>query len=362
MRNCAVKLCLLAAVILSVLLGLSCAMADTEGNYEYEVVDGKATITSYQNSRYEDVVIPAELGGYPVTEIGKQAFKGAKVRSVTIPDTVTVIGEEAFRQCRLETLTLPGSLTEIGKRAFLKSNLQAVSIPEGVERIGEEVFADCDDLTKLTLPGSLRQIGEEAFSGCRLQAIVIPEGVTEIGEKAFEGYAYFVLLPESLTSIGEDAFNGAFLQMFGAAPGSYAHQWLLDNGWMVTEELEHSGDFWYTREADGTARLLYCDTYEPVLQIPPVLNGLSVTRIGCYGVPLSPKERNLDLVVLPDTVEHVEWSLDFHQADIVASEAVAELLHPLQHAREVLVDADVSEPIAPVTEDLIVSGQEICQG
>ena len=40
------------------------ALAATEGDYEYTVTDGAATITKYTGPG-GDVAIPSELGGYP---------------------------------------------------------------------------------------------------------------------------------------------------------------------------------------------------------------------------------------------------------------------------------------------------------
>ncbi len=69
------------------------------GDYEYTVENGEATITWY-NGDGGDIVIPSELGGYPVTSIGDWAFAYCySLTSVTIPDGVTSIGDYAFEWC-----------------------------------------------------------------------------------------------------------------------------------------------------------------------------------------------------------------------------------------------------------------------
>ena len=54
-----------------------------------------------------------------MTRIGKTAFSGNALTSVTIPDSVTAIGEEAFFRCPdLATVRIPGSVTSAGDDLF----------------------------------------------------------------------------------------------------------------------------------------------------------------------------------------------------------------------------------------------------
>lgn len=69
----------------------------TEGNFIYEITEGYAIITDYTDKQSTDeIVIPDTLGGYTVTEIGKEAFKGSRCTSIKISATVTEIHNEAF--------------------------------------------------------------------------------------------------------------------------------------------------------------------------------------------------------------------------------------------------------------------------
>ncbi|MBP5405074.1 MAG: leucine-rich repeat domain-containing protein [Clostridia bacterium] len=59
----------------------------------------------------QDIYIPDNYNGYPVTEIGPYAFYGVSfVRSIILPKTITKIGENAFAGCdALVDLTIPQS-------------------------------------------------------------------------------------------------------------------------------------------------------------------------------------------------------------------------------------------------------------
>ena len=67
------------------------------GDYEYEVEGNSyARITRYQGTDAK-LVIPRELDGYPVREIGSSAFLGSiALTSVEIPASVTKIADSAF--------------------------------------------------------------------------------------------------------------------------------------------------------------------------------------------------------------------------------------------------------------------------
>lgn len=118
-----------------------------EGGYTYTVTEGKATITKYAGGNAE-VVIPATLGGKPVTAIGAGAFKNdAILKSVTIPEGVTAIGDEAFAGCTaLYGVDLPVSLETIGAHAFDGcSSLNFVEFEKNVSVVGEDAFANCGE-------------------------------------------------------------------------------------------------------------------------------------------------------------------------------------------------------------------------
>ncbi len=242
---------LLATVLLLTCIPLTAVSvsADTSGDYEYTVTDGKATITGYTGSGGA-ITIPSTLDGYPVTAIGDEAMFCYNLTSVIIPNSVTTIGSSAFWHCdNLTSVSIPASVTSIGSSPFdscekltlitvdsdnahfsskngvlfnkNKSVLiqypsgkgGAYAIPNSVTIIGEHAFAYCTNLTLVTLPDSITAISEAAFSDCySLTSISIPDSVTTIGVGAFAccDSLTSVTIPDSITAISEAAFSGCY--------------------------------------------------------------------------------------------------------------------------------------------------------
>lgn len=224
----------------------SAAEPDAEGDplsyYEFEEKDGGITITKYTGSA-DEVTIPAEIDGKPVTSIGEEAFKESEVKSVVIPDSVTVIEWRAFGDCEnLESINIPNSVTRIVSDVFSGcESLKSIEIPESVVEFGytkgsiictsvfdesgiEEViispnakwaenrfggFGECEYLTKINIPDSFTYIEYGAFEKCEsLEEIVLPESITFINSEAFAscGKLKSVNIPDGVTEIRSCAF------------------------------------------------------------------------------------------------------------------------------------------------------------
>ena len=112
----------------------------TGGNLYF---DSKTGVITGCDKNVTEAVIPSEIGGVPVTRIGKEAFWVCKsLTSVTVPYGVTSIGKDAFRSCdSLTSIIIPGSVTTLEDGAFYWAiNLTNVTIPSSVTSIGEGAF------------------------------------------------------------------------------------------------------------------------------------------------------------------------------------------------------------------------------
>ncbi len=283
--------------LLPALLCVLCRAAAAEsealffGDFRYTVADGCVTVADYAGSDAR-VVVPSEIDGMRVTEIGQGAFYcNEGVREIVIPETVVKIGWSAFwGSGDLTTVRIPKSVTEIGDGAFRMTGVAAIDIdpenpayevidgvlfdkaqkalhtypgmkpgeayavPEGVERIGDNAFYGAMELTRVALPEGLTEIGPCAFSGCyalaecalpdsvvsigydafygcyALERIVLPEGLRSIGSGAFRLSGVLrIVIPASVTEIGEEAFDPFGEIDFLVVAGSDAEKYLIEH-------------------------------------------------------------------------------------------------------------------------------------
>ena len=222
--RCAV--CLLMCMVLCALQAGAVGDAAPGWKFKYEVQDDNtAKIIACQGNK-EELEIPAELDGYPVTAIGDGVFQlKQKIASVTIPEGVISIGAKAFSSCDgIKKIKLPKSLKSIGNRAFSNcKGLKELVLPEGLEVIMENPFALCDNLTDVSFSGSnkIYEVRDGALINkeeARLVAFlhqtedgsyVVPEDIRIIGNSAFVECKELtaVKLPEGLEAVEESAFN-----------------------------------------------------------------------------------------------------------------------------------------------------------
>ena len=193
-------------------------LALTSNGFTYEVSDGEATITAYNDSS-SSIAIPETLGGVPVTKIGDFAFadraekKGSDITSLTLPKTLKYIGDGAFSvNSTVTSVSIPSSVEYIGNRAFhCWISLTSVQFSgKNLKHIGDWAFRNCHSLASLNLPKSVETIGVGAFSYCTsLTSVELPASLVELGRDAFVGctsLSQATLLNDDLT-IGENAFD-----------------------------------------------------------------------------------------------------------------------------------------------------------
>lgn len=245
-------------------------------DFDTEENESGLTITNYKGKDTE-VIIPAEIGGKPVTVIGYNSDRGAfanngNITKVVIPEGVTEIDATSFLNCKsLADIEFPESLAEItmawhswvsgeaeipfdgtpwleAKRAenplVIVNNIlidgrtcsRSVEIPDGVTKICGGVFSGCTTITDVTIPNGVEKIDAAAFFGCeRLTEIVLPDSVSFIGDFAFNNCIALenVTFPNNTVEMGQDIFGGAGQVI----SNTYRPDWYPD----VSSYVEHTG-------------------------------------------------------------------------------------------------------------------------
>ena len=149
----------------------------------YPLSDGTYGVDLIKSAYMEEVVVPSTYRGKSVTSlIGvgdvSNLYDNAKIKKITIPNTVVIIGEDALAFPLLET----------------------VAFEEGsqLKTIGNAAFYGCKELSNITLPDSITDIACDAFGGCE----ALP--LTEYDNARYFGTAsnpYMILMEAKNTEI-----------------------------------------------------------------------------------------------------------------------------------------------------------------
>lgn len=113
--------------------------------FTYTLNSGEATITGYDNICSKNVVIPQSIDGYPVKEIGANAFYNKLITSVSLPEGLERIGQYAFYASsssngKITELQIPSTVTSIGQYAFYYNKIEQLTIPASVTTIESYAF------------------------------------------------------------------------------------------------------------------------------------------------------------------------------------------------------------------------------
>ena len=228
------------------------AVAQTYGDYEYEVLDnGGIMITKYIGSAPE-VTVPSVIDNKSVVAINSGAFKEdgkwheegtevtfTDVTKVTIPESVTDVSIHAFSGCtELKTVIMPdtawtsligynisntASDPDVYTYKTQKDNTiqltgyygskSSLTIPselcgKKVTSIGASAFSGNYRIMSVSMPSSITEICDGAFFSClNLEEVTIGSSVKTIGKEAFgECGLKSVSIPSSVTEIGDSAF------------------------------------------------------------------------------------------------------------------------------------------------------------
>lgn len=176
---------------------------EDDSDFTFEInSENEVKITGYLGSG-EHVIIPGEIQGLPVTEIGDDAFDNQSIASIKIPSSITKIGVGAFASCsKLKSLYIDDleswlsvtlaalsshPLYNQGGLLYINNELaENISIPDEIYEIKNAAFYNCDSLISVTIHKNVTSIGQMAFRRCNLlERMRFESKFVNIGDYAF---------------------------------------------------------------------------------------------------------------------------------------------------------------------------------
>lgn len=269
-------------------------------------------------------------------DLSNRVFEGcSSLGNVVIPDSVQYIYSGAFWNCvSMTQINIPKNVSYIDAGAFgassdysetklasitvaegnedfsivdgmlVHTNTQqllaypggrtdeSVTIPEGIVHIALHAFSLSDSLKSVTVPDHVKTIDESAFHYCSaLETVILEEGVKTIGGFAFRECCRLtsITIPESVDNIGNHVFALGYDEDLGEVhtvvvttpSGSYAEEWCLANGVMLSEGMERfvEGNYVFTKFHDTLLLTKYMGSEAEVV-IPATAGGMNLTLIG----------------------------------------------------------------------------------
>ena len=111
----------------------------TETTTDYPKDDTTVTAACTYSGKDKVVVVPSEIDGKKVVEIGQLTFANNKdVEGIVIPDTVERISDSAFANCEnLKYVVLSKNLKAIEEGTFINTGIKEITFPATLSDIGE---------------------------------------------------------------------------------------------------------------------------------------------------------------------------------------------------------------------------------
>jgi len=156
-----------------------------EADWAYSISNGKATITGYTGPG-GDVVVPREIGGYPVIKVESGAVRGnLDIKTLVIGDNIREIGDDAFRDLtNLKSLVIEGD-PYCGSYTFWAARNMSFVELTGITELGPAMLGSAFRLFHIELPSTVVAIGPGAFNTSAVYRISLPDGLQSIGWLAF---------------------------------------------------------------------------------------------------------------------------------------------------------------------------------
>lgn len=300
-----------------------------------------AELAKTVNPEFDEVIIPEEIDGLPVTVIGDGTFCDCyELQSVSLPDTIEKIGKSAFENCGISKIVLPGSIKEVGDDAFLYCGLLSeIVIPEGFTNFGKHCFrgtewqhlrcnldgfyiennvvVDSDSAFSRVIDEGVEVLGPDSLrTSMVVQEFTLPRSMKKVYASGFtyQGkiFEIYVLNPECefIDDLDDYPSGYYFNGIIYGYDGSPAQKFAEKKNWQF-ESLDELKMEYELASLDGMKFYVYED-HAAVVYGDRRLEGDVVIPSEIYGVPVTeiiPGSFNhipgITSVVIPDSVKKI---------------------------------------------------------
>lgn len=277
-----------------------------DGDFEYEVILGKARITKYTGSDRK-VVIPERVGDFDVDSIGPEIFfdSAMTTEEVEVPGTIGKIKDNAFAMSfNLQRVILHEGVKKLGASFIAATAVSELKIPASVTRIKDPGEIPCTVTVSPDNPyfcsdgfGLYAREGEAMTlltvdPTSKRKRYCLSRGTTAVADCCFEDRKNIKALsfPASLETIGRRA-------LINITPGS-----ALRSPGITEIDVDSSNPVFYTkdgclykRQADGVS-LVRC--FNPERKMVPEKNTVTIED-GAFELS------NVEEITIPRSVEKI---------------------------------------------------------
>ena len=309
-------------------------------NWQYSIADDEVILTKYIGTDTR-AVIPEELDGYPVTQIGDGCFEDkTALKEVKMSSIITSIGNRAFYNCSsLKELTIPASVTSVGSEAMLGlkklENLNWNASVSAAFADGAHTFAymgnETENGTTVEFGYDCERIPQNFFYSSivnyspSIGKVIVGENVQSIGNNAFRNVKGLKTVEwnatEITTSIGSanNIWNGAASveSPFEVFVGEYVHS-LPNNLFYSSNAASAPRVSKYTVESKNTT--VATNTFRANSSVPPVFYCRFNDDSDVNSVYKLCLEKEYDFVLLDSPLDHVYMRSMPEKSDFIIGE------------------------------------------
>lgn len=162
--------------------------------------DASNNITVIESMAFNQALVHGLVLPNTISELWDACFSGAAIATLTVPPLVTVLPTSAFEDVQPVynnatdeelpiNIILPQNLTKIENRCFMSAKIKQITIPDTVTEIGDRAFGYCRQLASVTcLAATPPTLGSSVFRSSTAGFTIKVPAASVAAYKAADGW------------------------------------------------------------------------------------------------------------------------------------------------------------------------------